>query len=79
MFVFIIYIGTFETNCVLNLNNNFFFQTLASLLYKAGTECGYVNHKSLLEILGVSERQAYLGSLPKGLFEVIRKVFTTIP
>ena len=54
------------------------FQTLASLLYKAGTECGYVNHKSLLEILGVSERQAYLGSLPKGLFEVTRKVFTTI-
>ena len=54
------------------------FQTLASLLYTTGGECGYVNYGALQEILGVSERQAYLGSLPKGLFEVTRKVFTTI-
>ena len=54
------------------------FQTLASLLYKAGTECGYVNYEALQEILGVSEREAYLGALPKGLFEVTRKVFTEI-
>ena len=39
------------------------------MLYEAGTECGYVNYKPLQEILGVSERQVYLGTLPKGLLE----------
>ena len=44
------------------------FQRLAALLYEAGRECGYVNYGSLQEILGVSERQAHLGTFPKGFY-----------
>ena len=34
-----------------------FFQSLASLLYEAAAECGYVNPNKVEEILGVSQHQ----------------------
>ena len=43
--------------------------SLAPPLRSATAECGYVNYKPLQEILGVSERKVYLGTLPKGLLE----------
>ena len=48
-------------------------QTLAALLYEANSECGYVKCKRLQEIFGVSEREAHLGTLPKGLLGVTDK------